>query len=270
MDASFSAGGSFPSHRLGNSPIVIQSLSSGTLPRQIGQKSDLDDTVPCVATAARAGPTGPTRRRARLHASPLREGAQIPPTPRFAGGGCVRARRVLAVIATPPRLEWVSGILYAPAPRHLRVRTPIPPNPGRPLPPNPPPAFRCPSATLHATENGSSDVTRADRHGTAPSQLYIYIATGPPRTSLTNPARASARAERQTTPPPQPGQHQRRARCSCPEVGRSQRPTSVPHSAAGGGCSGQAHAAQRGHPGHPTHWSRSGSSAAAARSRSSV
>ena len=86
-DGSFSAGGSFPSHQLGNSPIVIQSPSSGTLPRRTGQKSDFHGTQMRRGRRPRRTPRPLLARRAWRHARPPREVAQIPPTPRFAGGG---------------------------------------------------------------------------------------------------------------------------------------------------------------------------------------
>jgi len=58
VEASFWAGGLFPSSQTGNSPNEFFGASIGLLSRRIGQKSDRQ-TIRRVATPARAGPTRP-------------------------------------------------------------------------------------------------------------------------------------------------------------------------------------------------------------------
>jgi hypothetical protein len=62
-DVSFSAVGSFPSHQLGNNPSELFGPSIGLLYRRIGQKSDLEETIPRVG-AARCTPDPPAPTRA--------------------------------------------------------------------------------------------------------------------------------------------------------------------------------------------------------------
>ena len=161
------------------------------------------------------GTDGRTRRRARLHAHPPREGAQIPPTPRIRGGFVRHSPLGGTDRKHPPDSTGVSVFLSRPRRSHIRVFTRILARESRrPLPPVRTPLDDAPHSGMADHEPG--DLIRAYRHGSAAE-----------RASRTR-ARASAAERARDRLAAGTVEAQRPALCSYPEWGAPRAPPPCP------------------------------------------